>query len=96
VKVQYVAMVNLIAGKLAVPELIQDSFTAANIVQQIEPLLPGGPPRQSMMQELARIHGLLNTRPATQGEQASAIGRVAAITLRRLRAASTAVGEPLR
>ena len=42
VKVAHVAMVNLIAGKRIVPELIQDDFTVANIVHQIEPLLPDG------------------------------------------------------
>jgi lipid-A-disaccharide synthase len=83
VTVPHVAMVNLIAGKRAVPELIQDDFTAANIVQEIEPLLPDGAARQSMMKELGRIHGLLNTRPATSGEN-GAIGRVAEITLELL------------
>jgi lipid-A-disaccharide synthase len=76
-------MVNLIAGKRAVPELIQDDFTAANIVQEIEALLPDGAPRQSMMKELGRIHGLLNIRPAA-GEENGAIGRVAEITLELL------------
>ena len=47
VEVPFVAMANLIAGKLVVPELIQTEFTAANIVRQIEPLLPDGPPRES-------------------------------------------------
>ena len=85
VKVAHVAMVNLIAGKRVVPELIQRDFTAANIVQQIERLLPDGAPRQSMMQELARIRGLLNTLPPGQGgESGGAIDRVAAITLKEL------------
>ena len=53
VKVPHVAMANLIAGKRVVPELIQNDFTAANIVRQIEPLLPDGPLAQSMMKELA-------------------------------------------
>jgi lipid-A-disaccharide synthase len=60
VKTPHVAMANLIAGKRVVPELIQSDFTAKNIVQQIELLLPDGPPRQSMMQELAGIRGLLH------------------------------------
>ena len=81
VKVAHVAMVNLIAGRRIVPELIQRDFTAANIVQQIEPLLPDGAPRQSMMQELAQIRVLLNARPASQGGEGGAIGRVAAIAL---------------
>ncbi len=49
VNVPHVAMANLIAGKRVVPELIQNDFTAANIVQHLEPLLPDGPPRESMM-----------------------------------------------
>ena len=81
VKVPHVAMANLIAGKRVVPELIQSECTAANIVRELEPLLPDGPPRQSMMEELARIRGLLNTRPADGG----AIDRVAAITLETMR-----------
>jgi lipid-A-disaccharide synthase len=80
VKVPFVAMANLIAGKQVVPELIQDDFTAENIVQHVRPLLPDGPARQSMMQELARIRGLLSKNPAA-GAESSSIERVAAITL---------------
>ncbi len=88
VKVPHVAMANLIAGKRVVPELIQHDFTAAKIVQQIEPLLPDGAPRQSMMKELARVRDLLGTRPAGQGgEHCGAMDRVAKITLQQLDAA---------
>jgi lipid-A-disaccharide synthase len=79
VKVDHVAMVNLIAGKRIVPELIQDDFTATKIVQQIELLLPDGAPRQSMMQELARIRSLLHTE-----RTGTAIDRVAGVTLELL------------
>jgi lipid-A-disaccharide synthase len=82
VKVPHVAMANLIAGKRVVPELIQSGFTAKNIVQEIERLLPDGPPRQSMMQELARMRVLLG-RPSQFG----AIERVAAITLEMIETA---------
>jgi lipid-A-disaccharide synthase len=81
VKVPHVAMANLIAGKRIVPELIQDDFSAANIVQQLERLLPDGAPRKSMMEELARIRGLLNIRHGLQYLEGGAIERVAAITL---------------
>jgi lipid-A-disaccharide synthase len=91
VKVPFVAMVNLIAGKLVVPELIQNSFTAANIVRQIEPLLPDGPPRESMMKELGRIRGLLAPGSADQGDDTnSAISRVAAAILQQIEALSPA------
>jgi lipid-A-disaccharide synthase len=77
VKVPYVAMANLIAGKRIVPELIQSDFTADNIVQEIERLLPDGAHRQSMMEELERVRGLLGKQPAGGG----AIDRVATVTL---------------
>jgi len=78
VTVPHVAMANLIAGKRVVPELIQHDFTATNIVQQVEPLLPDGPARESMMEELRAIRALLATgKPETGG----AIEQVAAITL---------------
>lgn len=80
VTVPHVAMVNLIAGKRVVPELIQREFTASNIVRHLESLLPDGPGRQSMMKELADVRGLLLTQ-ADAGSGRGAIGRVAAITL---------------
>ena len=81
VTVPHVAMANLIAGKRIVPELIQNEFTASNIVQHIEPLLPDGRPRESMMQELKRIRIVLSTDPASRENASGAIDRVAAITL---------------
>jgi lipid-A-disaccharide synthase len=89
VTVPHVAMVNLIAQKRVIPELIQNEFTASNIVRELEPLLPDGPPRQSMMKELAVIRGLLRTRaqPGSQ-ESAGAIARVAEVTLDLLETAS--------
>ena len=85
VTVPHVAMANLIAGQRVVPELIQNNFTAANIVQHIEPLLPDGAPRQSMMKELKRIRSLLYSRHEVPGGNSeNAIDRVAAITLEQL------------
>ena len=95
VKVPHVAMANLIAGKRVVPELIQNDFTASNIVRQLQPLLPDGTPRQSMMKELAAIRGLLRAG-LTGGSRArdGAIGRVADITLDLLETASpTGIAE---
>jgi lipid-A-disaccharide synthase len=85
VSVPHVAMANLIADKRIVPELIQDEFTASNIVRQLQPLLPDGPRRQSMMKELAAVRSLLSTRPETGSGTAGAIDRVAEITLDLLR-----------
>jgi lipid-A-disaccharide synthase len=85
VKVPFVAMPNLIAGKMVVPELIQNAFTAGNIVRHIEPLLPEGAVRESMKMELARIRSLLTIAPTSfVDETETAISRVAAITLKHL------------
>jgi lipid-A-disaccharide synthase len=98
VKVPHVAMANLIAGKRVVPELIQEDFTATNIVQHLSPLLPDGPARQSMMEDLAAIRAALNLRPEAASAKkitgaAGAIERVAAITLKELEASSPAAIE---
>jgi len=85
VKVPHVAMANLIAGKRVVTELIQHDFTASNIVQHLEKLLPDGAARQSMMKELGAIRNALTTRAARGGSEGPwAIERVAAITLEEL------------
>jgi lipid-A-disaccharide synthase len=81
VTVPHVAMANLIAGRRAVPELIQGDFTAENIVHHLAPLLPDGPPRQSMMQELARVRALLTSHPVQSQSAAGAVDRVAEIAL---------------
>jgi lipid-A-disaccharide synthase len=84
VTVPHVAMANLIAGKRVVPELIQSDFTAANIVRKIVPLIPDGSPRRVMMEELARIRGLLAKNSGTD-ETDGAIERTARITLEMMR-----------
>jgi lipid-A-disaccharide synthase len=91
VKVPHVAMANLIAGKRLVPELIQHDFTAAKIVQQLEPLLPDGPERQSMIEGLGSIRDALGMR-LTEGknDNSGAIDRVAAVILEELKISSSA------
>jgi lipid-A-disaccharide synthase len=94
VKVPYVAMANLIAGKLVVPELLQHDFTASNIVEQIELLLPDGPARESMMKELGTIRDRLSlSQTQIHSGTPTSIERVAAITLEELGSASPAPVE---
>lgn len=94
VKVPHVAMVNLIAGKRVVPELIQNDFTAANIVQQLEALLPDAPPRESMKKELGAIREALNAHPVGDPHnEAGAIERVADITIGEISAGSPSPPE---
>jgi lipid-A-disaccharide synthase len=54
-----IAMVNLIAGRRIVPELVQDNFTAANIAQALRPLLDDTPQRAQMIADLAGLRQTL-------------------------------------
>jgi lipid-A-disaccharide synthase len=59
VKVPRFAMVNLIAGKEIVPELVQQDFTAANVVARLNEILPGGPARDRMLEGLSEVKARL-------------------------------------
>ena len=50
-----VAMVNLIAGKRLVPELLQGRFTAENVAGELAPLLRDGPERDRQIAGLAEV-----------------------------------------
>jgi lipid-A-disaccharide synthase len=54
-----VAMVNLIAGRRVVPELLQDRFTAANVASALAPLLAETPQRAAQIAALAEVRGRL-------------------------------------
>jgi lipid-A-disaccharide synthase len=59
VKVPYFAMVNLIAGRQIVPELVQHDFTPTNVFSRLGEILPDGPPRSRMLEELASVRSKL-------------------------------------
>lgn len=65
VKVPRFAMVNLIAGEEIVPELVQQDFTAENVVTKVEEILSDGPARDRMLQGLAGVKGLLRGEKGT-------------------------------
>jgi lipid-A-disaccharide synthase len=52
-------MVNLIAGKEVVPELVQHHFTADKVVARMRKILPDGQPRSQMLEGLASVRKLL-------------------------------------
>ena len=59
IKVPHFAMVNLIAGKEVVPELVQADFTAENLVSKLREILPEGLSRNAMLEGLARVKARL-------------------------------------
>jgi lipid-A-disaccharide synthase len=85
VTVPHVAMANLIAGRRVVPELIQDEFTAANVVRKLKPLLSDGPLREAAMAGLREVRERLATRDAAaDNADETAIGRAAHICVELL------------
>jgi len=88
VDVPHVAMVNLIAGRRAVPELIQSDFTAANLVLHLQPLLQNEEARAGMQSSLRQISDMLKAKdnpadgPVHHGE--TAIDRAAGIAAQML------------
>jgi lipid-A-disaccharide synthase len=59
VKVPHFAMVNLIAEREVVPELVQHDFTAEKIVAQMKQIIPDGPARSAMLAGLAEVRARL-------------------------------------
>lgn len=55
IKVPHYAMVNLIAGNEVVPELVQDDFTAENVVAELRKILLDGEARSTMLRQLAGV-----------------------------------------
>jgi lipid-A-disaccharide synthase len=89
VKVPRFAMVNLIAANLTeedltgkeevVPELVQDDFTAANVVAKLNRILPDGPARDRMLEGLARVKTRLRPPAASAGAAPHPADRAAEI-----------------
>jgi lipid-A-disaccharide synthase len=65
VKVPHFAMVNLIAGKEIVPELVQHDFTARNVVARVQEILPDGPVRERMLDGLSQVKEKLRATHGT-------------------------------
>ena len=70
-KVKYVSLVNLIADREVVCELIADDFSVDNIRHELEQILPGGSKRKKMFSDYTEIRNLLGDGNAP--EQAAAI-----------------------
>jgi lipid-A-disaccharide synthase len=83
-----VAMVNLIAGRRIVPELLNRRFTAAALTAALRPLLDETPERREMIAALAEVRARLLPTPAQTGQPADPIRRVAEVVEELLLAGS--------
>ncbi|MBQ3754270.1 MAG: lipid-A-disaccharide synthase [Prevotella sp.] len=62
--VKYVSLVNLIADREVVRELVAESFSVDNIRHELERILPGGPDRQRMLDDYEEVHRRLGESDA--------------------------------
>jgi lipid-A-disaccharide synthase len=92
VKLPHYGMVNLVAGREVVPELIQDGFTPESVERELLALLEDGPARRHMTEALAEVRGML------RGELAAApnLGRAHQTTAHRAARAILHVAESAR
>ncbi|MBQ9570605.1 MAG: lipid-A-disaccharide synthase, partial [Prevotella sp.] len=62
--VKYVSLVNLIADKEVVKELVADSFSVENIRKELLRVLPGGERRESLLTDYRMVHKQLGQMKA--------------------------------
>lgn len=65
-KVKYISLVNLIAGRELVAELVADGMTAENVKQQLEAILPGQMAREQMLQNYDALIKILGQEGASE------------------------------
>jgi lipid-A-disaccharide synthase len=61
IKVKYISLVNLIADREIVQELLADRFTVGNIRRELMAILPGGSKREQMLADYRLVHKQLGT-----------------------------------
>ena len=64
IHVRYISLVNLIADREVVPELLADRFSVENIRTELQKILPDGSARQQMLDDYALVHDRLGTAVA--------------------------------
>ena len=64
IQVRYISLVNLIADREIVPEMLADKFTVDGIAQELRAILPGGEGREPMLSAYREVRERLGTDSA--------------------------------
>ena len=64
IKVKWVSLVNLVANREVVRELVAETFSVDNIRRELEAILPGGSKRERMLADYDEVHRLLGDSQA--------------------------------
>ena len=78
IKVKYMSLVNLVAGKEVVPELLQKRATPLNIFRKLMPLLVSAGAKQTMQRELVQVNEQLGSPGASRRTAELAMAMLAA------------------
>jgi lipid-A-disaccharide synthase len=76
VKVPWIGLVNVVAGRSVAPEFVQERLAPAAVADTLEPLLHGGPARQRMVEDLSQVRAQLGTPGAADRVAEMALGMV--------------------
>ncbi len=74
IRVPFIGLVNLVAGREVVPELIQEEVTPARLAREAARLLAAGPVRENVLKGLVRVQGLLGEGGASERTAQIALG----------------------
>jgi lipid-A-disaccharide synthase len=74
--VKYISLVNLIANREVVRELVADSFSVDNISRELEAVLPGGEKRSQMLADYDDVHRLLGESDAPEQAARLMVGKL--------------------
>lgn len=74
-KVKYISLVNLIARKEVVTELVADGMTVPNIEKELRAILPSGVQRMRMLEDYDRLIAILGA-PGASGRAAEQIAQL--------------------
>ena len=66
VKVKYISLVNLIAGREVVPELLMQKLNERNILRELSAILPDGENRERMLSGYREVNGRLGEPGASE------------------------------
>ncbi len=74
IQVPFISLVNLIAGREVVKELIQKDFTVSRLSEELNKILADGPGRKSMLESYQAIYDTLNIGSASENAAEKMIG----------------------
>ena len=77
VKVPFIGLVNLVAEKAVVPELIQNQVTPDRLAEEADAILKDGPRRKNMLEDLKMVKERLGQGGASEKTAEVAIGMMA-------------------